>query len=272
MVERLLWANFRSQEKKNGQIGFKLAGQTGNQSCRVFIFLSPPPRSSCCTWSRLQRDGERWTLWCLVLTHSQRVLPTCRTFEVRMPTTLLSKIENKILEVVWPLYITSLLIPHPQLCPVLAHLCPNAAVPNVQHSIHYSGISVLIDSDIKWINSTITQKSHSSPASLQKFRDSELLKTNKQKNPKPFHIPGSVHICQSTLGSLDLSAWFDCGFCSTASCAGTKHFSGAEAEANWEMNGSNGGGWRKKTAHWWIFFWTVLHIKKETSRVVGVFV
>ena len=93
---------------------------------------------------------------------------------------------KKILEVVCRLYITSLLIPHPQLCRVLAHLCPNAAVPNVQNSIHYSSISVLIDSDIKWINSTISQKSHSSPASLQKFQDSELLKTNNNKKKTPF--------------------------------------------------------------------------------------
>ena len=171
---------------------------------------------------------------------------------------------KKILEVVCRLYITSLLIPHPQLCRVLAHLCPNAAVPNVQNSIHYSSISVLIDSDIKWINSTISQKSHSSPASLQKFQDSELLKTNNNKKKPLSHSWKCPYLSKHVGFTWPVSLiWLGLLFHSLVRW--NKTLFGSRGR------GALGNGWqqRRRITHWWIFTNSVAHTKMMKTYQEG---
>lgn len=115
---------------------------------------------------------------------------------------------------------------------VSAHHCPTAPASNVHYPSHYSSASIpLMDFDIKWINSAITQKAHSSPHSPRKS-----FRTANFKKQKALSLPWKCpYLSKHTGFSWPVSSIWLCLLFNSL-----MHWNEMQAETQRGMNGSDG--------------------------------
>lgn len=99
--------------------------------------------------------------------------------------------------------------------------CPKCTLLYLVHQCFYPflWISTLNKSTQLSLKESTAALTHYESFGTRNFR-----KKWEERKRKALHFGSSVHICQRTLGSVDLSAQFDLDICSTASCTGKNAF------------------------------------------------